>query len=138
LEREIDELIAACSRKIATFLQTLKETGARSGEAWRLEWTDIDTEHNVITINKPEKHGAPRQCKISGKLAAMLNSIPKRNKRVFGKSTLATLRKNFMQQRQRTAFNLQNPRIKRITFHTLRHWKATTEYHKTKDILHVK
>jgi integrase len=24
-----------------------------------------------------------------------------------------------------------------ITFHTLRHWKATMEYHKTKDILHV-
>ena len=25
-----------------------------------------------------------------------------------------------------------------ITFHTLRHWKATMEYHRTKDILHVK
>jgi len=25
----------------------------------------------------------------------------------------------------------------KITFHTLRHWKATMEYHKTKDILHV-
>jgi integrase len=24
-----------------------------------------------------------------------------------------------------------------IHFHTLRHWKATMEYHKTKDILHV-
>ena len=26
----------------------------------------------------------------------------------------------------------------RIGFHILRHWKATIEYHKTKDILHVK
>jgi len=25
-----------------------------------------------------------------------------------------------------------------ITFHTFRHWKATMEYHKTKDIPHVK
>ena len=25
----------------------------------------------------------------------------------------------------------------KITFHTLRHWKATMEYAKTKDILHV-
>ena len=25
-----------------------------------------------------------------------------------------------------------------ITFHRFRHWKATTEYHKTKDIIHVK
>jgi integrase len=24
-----------------------------------------------------------------------------------------------------------------ISFHTFRHWKATMEYHKTKDILHV-
>jgi site-specific recombinase XerC len=33
--------------------------------------------------------------------------------------------------------NTKNPRLKRITFHTFRHWKATMEYHKTKDILHV-
>lgn len=33
---------------------------------------------------------------------------------------------------------LQNPRLLKITFHTLRHWKATIEYHKTKSILHVK
>lgn len=32
---------------------------------------------------------------------------------------------------------LKNPRLNRITFHTLRHWKTTMEYHKTKDILHV-
>ena len=25
-----------------------------------------------------------------------------------------------------------------ITFHTFHHWKATMEYHKTRDILHVK
>ena len=30
-----------------------------------------------------------------------------------------------------------NPRIDRITFKTLRHFKATMEYYKTKDILHV-
>ncbi len=35
------------------------------------------------------------------------------------------------------AHKLQNERINKITFHTLRHWKATMEYAKTKDILHV-
>jgi len=25
-----------------------------------------------------------------------------------------------------------------MTFHTFRHWKATVEYHKTRDILHIK
>jgi integrase len=37
----------------------------------------------------------------------------------------------------RTAHKFGNPRINRITFHTFRHWKATMEYHKTKDILYV-
>ncbi|MFZ0965263.1 MAG: tyrosine-type recombinase/integrase [Candidatus Bathyarchaeia archaeon] len=40
-------------------------------------------------------------------------------------------------QRKKLANKLQNPRLLRITFHTFRHWKATMEYHKTKDILHV-
>lgn len=30
-----------------------------------------------------------------------------------------------------------NPRILSIHLHTFRHWHATMEYHKTKDILHV-
>ncbi|MEM3629165.1 MAG: site-specific integrase [Candidatus Bathyarchaeia archaeon] len=36
------------------------------------------------------------------------------------------------------AAKLGNPRLLQITFHTFRHWKATMEYAKTKDILHVK
>jgi integrase len=48
------------------------------------------------------------------------------------------LRGTFANQRARTAAKLNNPRIKRITFHTLRHWKGTMEYHKTKDPWHVK
>ena len=36
------------------------------------------------------------------------------------------------------ASKLENPRIRKISFHTLRHWGATMEYHRTKDILHVK
>ncbi|MEM3597157.1 MAG: tyrosine-type recombinase/integrase, partial [Candidatus Bathyarchaeia archaeon] len=28
--------------------------------------------------------------------------------------------------------------VNQITFHTFRHWKATTEYHRTKDLLYVK
>lgn len=30
-----------------------------------------------------------------------------------------------------------NDKSEILSFHTLRHWKGTTEYHKTKDILHV-
>ncbi|MEM2995823.1 MAG: site-specific integrase [Candidatus Bathyarchaeia archaeon] len=40
-------------------------------------------------------------------------------------------------QRKRAAEKLGNPRLLQITFHTFRHWKATMEYYKTKDILYV-
>jgi hypothetical protein len=39
----------------------------------------------------------------------------------------------FQQARERTAKRLANPRFKQITFHTFRHWKATTDYYKNRD-----
>jgi hypothetical protein len=36
------------------------------------------------------------------------------------------------------SIELNNPRLKEIAFRTFRHWKATMEYAKTKDILYVK
>jgi integrase len=57
--------------------------------------------------------------------------------KIFGTYELRGYRGSFVGQRKRTARKLQNPRINQITFHTFRHWKATMEYHKTKDILHV-
>ena len=56
---------------------------------------------------------------------------------MFGEAQLDHHRNHFCIQRKRIAEKLRNPRLNRITFRTLRHWKATKEYHKTKDILHV-
>ena len=44
---------------------------------------------------------------------------------------------NFYKQRKTASKKFNNPRLLKITFVTLRHWKGTTEYHRTKDILHV-
>ena len=99
---------------------------------------DVDSNHNVITLNNPEKNGSHRQVKISSRLIAMIEALPKNSEYVFGDGLLHHFRKNFMIQRKRIAAMLQNPKINGITFHTLRHWGATTEYHRTKDILHVK
>ncbi|MCS7114261.1 MAG: tyrosine-type recombinase/integrase [Candidatus Bathyarchaeota archaeon] len=136
LEAEIDQLIAACSRKISAFLQLLKETGIRSGEAWQLKWADLDLANNTLRVT-PEKGSEPRIFKISTKLAAMLNSLPKNSEKIFGSSSIRSIRRCFQRQRERIAKKLENPRLLNITFHTLRHWKATMEYHRTKDILHV-
>jgi len=138
LESEIDQLIASCGKKTSTTLQLLKETGMRIGESVRLKWTDIDSEHNTIALNDTEKNGKPRLFKISTRLAGMLNNLPKNKERVFGRSSIAPAESCLCYQRKETAARLQNPRLLQITFHTLRHWKATMEYHKTKDILRVK
>jgi len=135
-ETEIDQLIAGCGRKTATFLQLLKETMARAGEAWMLEWTDLNS--NIITINAPEKGSKPRQFKISGKLQSMLNAMSKTDKRIFGPNkNLNNFRGNFTKRRKYLAKTLANPRLNKITFHTFRHWGATMLYHKTKNILYV-
>ena len=137
LERELDDLIAGSGKKTAAFLQLLKETGMRAGEALRLKWTDIDFERQVIILNDPEKGGNPRIFKISSKLIGMLNALPRKHERIFPGS-YHSMKRNFMLTRKRLAKNLQNPRLLRISFHTFRHWKATMEYHKTKDPLYVK
>jgi integrase len=58
------------------------------------------------------------------------------SEKVFPRS-VRNHRRIFQRQRKRWAAKLHNPRIENITFHTFRHWKATMEYHKTKDILYV-
>ncbi|MCW4030924.1 MAG: tyrosine-type recombinase/integrase [Candidatus Bathyarchaeota archaeon] len=81
-EREIDNLIAACNKNIALFLQIDKETGARAGEIFTLAWTDINQESATINIT-PEKGSNPRNPRYSKKLSSMLNQIPKTENRIF-------------------------------------------------------
>jgi len=136
-ETEIDNLIVSARIKMATLLQTLKETGARIGELRQLNWTDLDLERRLIAINHAEKHSNNRILPISPKLQAMFNQLPKANEKVFNTNP-HSLRTAFESLRNSTANKLGNPRLKQIHFHTFRHWKGTTEYHKTKDIIHVK
>ena len=74
---------------------------------------------------------------ISAKLVAMINKLPKTSEKLFGKMKVKPAGSSLIKLRKRMSEKLQNPRIRRIYFHTLRHWKATMKYHKTKDILHV-
>jgi integrase/DNA-directed RNA polymerase subunit RPC12/RpoP len=137
-EQEIDALIAGSPKKLAAFLQLLKETAMRSGEAKKLKWSDIDFEGRCIRLNDPEKNSLPRIWKVSSKLFGMLNSLPRNSVRVFGDGPINSLKTTFLKVRKRLAYKLQNPRLLQISFHTLRHWKATMLYHQTKDILYVK
>jgi integrase len=138
LESEINDLIAGCGRKTGTFLQCLKDTGARAGEIVKLRWTDINTQNSTIQINNPEKGSMSRTIKVSPKTIAMILAMPKKyGIQIFNQNQHA-IQTTFSISRKRLAGKLSNPRLLQIHFHTLRHWKATMEYHKTRDMLHVK
>jgi len=140
LKTELDQLIAGFGPKYSTFLQLLKETGFRSIEAMRLCPIDIDVERKVVTLNSPAKGSRPRQFKLSDNLLSMLYPLihctePKN--RIWN-AKASTVRSIYCRKRAQLVEKLGNPRLGRITLHTFRHWKATMEYHRTKDILYVK
>jgi len=138
LEKEIDSLISGSGPKMSTFLQLLKDTAMRCGEAKRLEWTDIDFEKSIITLNNPEKGSKARMWKANAKLMGMLSLMPRESSKVFGNGPINSFKSTYQKTRKRLAVKLQNPRLRKISFHTFRHWKATRLYHETKDPYYVK
>jgi len=82
LEVEVNQLISGCSRKVASYLQPIKEIGVRAGEAWNLKWSDLDTEQRTINV-APEKNSNPRHMAVSSQLVGMLNALQKRHKLIF-------------------------------------------------------
>lgn len=141
-ENELNCLINAANRKLSTYLYLLKCTGMRSMEAWCLQWKDVDFTRNGITMNETLKHGNPRMFKVNSKLTAMLNNLPKKSDKYIFSDTptqrkLCNLSVTFRNIRKKLAFKMQNPNLNKISFHTFRHWYATMEYHKTKNLRYV-
>jgi integrase len=138
-ETELDQLIAGCNRKYACFLQLLKESAFRVGEAMSLTPNDFNIDRQICTLNKPEKYSRPRQFKMSNKLTTMITSFIRRtnrNERIWNLS-YESMHRTFRNRRKSLAEKLGNPNLLNITFKTFRHWKATFEYHRTKDLLFV-
>jgi integrase len=141
LEKEIDQLIGAFAHsKYGALLQLMKETAFRPIEAMRLTPRDFNLEQQIVTLNKLEKRSNPRQSKISDKLTAMIKQQVKgkRQNELIWSAKSKYIRRTFMRNRRRASKNLDNPNIEKISMKTFRHFKATMEYHKTKDILYIK
>ena len=68
---------------------------------------------------------------------SLLGTVPRTSLKIWGDGTLNHFGRLLQKQRKRIATKHGNPRIRAIHFHTLRHWKGSTEYHRTKDIVHV-
>ena len=136
IEADLDVLIAGSGKTLAAFLQFLKETAARGGEAANTKWKDVDFERKVVYIT-PEKGSNARILNISDKLIGMLNRVPKKHgDKIFSK--FSNMQYNYNMARKRLMYKLQKPHLKEIRLHTFRHWKATMHYHQTKEIVKVK
>jgi integrase len=136
---------------ITPLASSLKETVMRIGEAWLVEWKDFDSTKHIIICQHPEKNSRSRAFIISVELCQMLQNRPKNSQYIFTRSRQPIGHEDFRThlnhlkcqkailgyQRTRLAHKLQNSRINQIHYHTLRHWKATQLYHKTKDIFYV-
>jgi len=136
-EEEVDALITDAPLRLACILQLLKETGMRVGEALLLKWSNIDFKRKLIRLEKPLKNGRPRYLKVSDKLLNMINKLKRESDNVFGQVTYRGMYSTLHNVRNRLANKFSNERFKLIGFHTIRHWKATFEYHQTKDLVHV-
>lgn len=139
-ENEIDQLIGGFSSKYAAFLQLLKESAFRPVEASRLTPNDVDLVRRVVTLNVPAKYGRPRQIRISVRSCNMFEPLMAnrgQSERIWD-AKLKNISDHIRKHRNQVALKLSNPRLKKITLKTFRHWKATMEYHRTKDILFVK
>jgi integrase len=137
-EQEIDQLIGACGKRLATFVQVLRETGARKGEALKIRFADINPNTNEISINYPEKGSKSRKVKVSDRTIAMINALPKKYGEHLFNTHPHAFDSTFNHTRKALADSQQNTNILHIHFHTFRYLRARKEYRKHKDIYEAK
>jgi integrase len=130
----LDQLIACAAGQLSVLLQVLKETGARPGEALKLEWDDIDIEQRKINISHPEKGCNPRILPISPNLINSILGLPRMKQNlIFNYKSKNYAGKTFRQTRERAILKLGNKELRKIDFYTFRYWRATMEYRKYRD-----
>jgi integrase len=138
-ESELDALISAArTKKLATYLQTLKETYGDPSEVLRIEWIDISEKEQTIKINHPVKGHLPRTLQVTSRLLSMLSCLPRKEPRIFT-CTYGSISCSYTRLRKRLAETQQNPRLLSIELRTFRHWGGTMiAYHTNGNVLIVK
>ncbi|UCH30988.1 MAG: site-specific integrase, partial [Candidatus Bathyarchaeota archaeon] len=140
-EEKLNMLIAHASQRMALILSMSKDLGTRPIELTWLKLKDIDLEKRTVSITSA-KYCNGRTLRLTISTTEMLKAYInkkdlKLNDRIFPtKST--TISEKYRILRNRLAKKLKDPSIRTIRLYDFRHWKATTEYHRTKDLLHVK
>ena len=140
-ERKIDLIIANAHRRMSLFLSMEKDIGARPIELTWLRIGDINLENGILNLIGA-KHTVGRTAKLRPATLEMLKAYINYKKLGLNDRLFPTDSENISEQyrrlRNRLAQKLQDPTIRQIRLYDFRHFKASMEYHKTKDLLHVK
>ena len=139
-EEQVNLLYHHLRDKVGLAVKIIAETGIRPVELSRLTPRDFDYQQRVVYI-KTAKGGNPRVLKVSDIVLAELRNIVRRynigeDEHIFPNT--GTLRRHFQIARNRLAERIGKPELRGISLYSLRHFKATMLYRKTKDILYVK
>ncbi len=139
-EERIDKIISRCSLKYITIFQISKH-GLRPDEVSKITLRDIDVQRGLLTV-RTSKLGAERTIKLKEyakenlKAHIQKSRITHLDKPLFPSSD--ALREQWNKYRKRAYLNFRDQELLKIRLYDLRHWFATTEYMKTRDLLHVK
>ena len=139
-EERIDRIISRCSLKYITIFQISKH-GLRPDEVSKIVLRDIDLQRGLLTV-RTSKLGAERTIKLKEyahenlRTYVQRNNISRMDVPLFSKPSI--LRDQWNTYRRRAYLNFRDSELLKIRLYDLRHWFATTEYLKTRDLLHVK
>ena len=139
-EERIDRIISRCSLKYVTTFQISKH-GLRPDEVSKIVLRDIDLQRGLLTV-RTSKLGAERTIKLKEctrenlKTYVQRKNITRLDIALFSKPSI--LRDQWNTYRRRAYLNSRDQELLKIRLYDLRHWFATKEYLKTRDLLHVK
>ena len=137
-EEECKIFIAGLSKVMSIFCRVLYETGARCGEACKIEWTDINEENNTIAINHPLKGSNARLNRVSSECLDLLKTLPRKHGKYVFNPNPRGLHSSFRLQRHKLAEKLGKPQLLKIHFHVFRHVRGTMDIHNHVPLYEVK
>jgi len=118
-EKDLDLLISAASKRMATFLLCLKETFADPSEVLACKWSEF--KDNVLYINHPVKRHYSGHYELSARLVYMINALPRENERIFP-MRYRIVANTFRALRRKVAKKFSNPAVLQISLKSFRHW----------------
>jgi integrase len=140
-EERINMLISHAAPRMSLILSMSKDLGSRPVELTWLTVTDINLQNGIVNITGA-KHTVGRNGKLKPNTLEMLKKYINKNHLNANDRLFPTqsehISESYRKLRNTLARKLQDPTLLTIRLYDFRHFKASMEYHKTKDLLYVK